>query len=177
MDLQKSFTINNCLIKNFTQLSDIEHQQILVVRNSREIREWMYNNQCILVQAHMKFVESLRKDDKKYYWAVYSANTLLGVIYLYNIDFCHERAFLGIYVNFHNTIRRKGIMLIEILKEIAFQTLHLHTIKLEVLEDNIRAINFYMENGFALEGSLKEYAFRDGKRENVLIFGYINSKN
>lgn len=61
----------------------------------------------------------------------------------------------------------------ECLQGLAFDTAHLHTLKAEVIETNKRAINFYKKSGFSEEGRLKEFVFKDGKWQDVIVIGII----
>ncbi|WP_010529211.1 GNAT family N-acetyltransferase [Lentibacillus jeotgali] len=55
----------------------------------------------------------------------------------------------------------------------AFGELNLHRIQLLVFENNKRAIAPYEKCGFKHEGGHREYLARDGKSEDMLIFGIL----
>ena len=55
-----------------------------------------------------------------------------------------------------------GTRLMEAALEMAFQWLNLRRIELHVYTDNARAIHLYEKFGFAIEGTHKAFAFRDG---------------
>jgi UDP-4-amino-4,6-dideoxy-N-acetyl-beta-L-altrosamine N-acetyltransferase len=57
---------------------------------------------------------------------------------------------------------------------LAFDTVELHSLKLEVIEENERSVDFYMKIGFKEEGLLKEFVLKDGKWLNVIIMGILN---
>jgi len=61
-------------------------------------------------------------------------------------------------------------------KELAFDITHLHTLRLEVIADNERAVNFYKNFGFCEEGRLKEFVFKDGKWCDVIVMGMIKGE-
>jgi len=50
----------------------------------------------------------------------------------------------------------------------------LHSLKLEVIEDNKKAIEFYKKKGFEEEGRLREFVLKHGKWLGVIIMGIIN---
>ena len=53
----------------------------------------------------------------------------------------------------------------------AFEHLKLHTLKLEVLENNERAINFFKKLGFKEEGRLREFVFKEDIWYDAIIMG------
>jgi len=54
---------------------------------------------------------------------------------------------------------------------LAFEHLKLHTLKLEVLENNERAINFFKKLGFKEEGRLREFVFKEDIWYDAIIMG------
>lgn len=54
--------------------------------------------------------------------------------------------------------------------------LNLHTLRLEVMENNQKAIELYNQAGFEVEGTLRDYVFRDNRWYNVIIMSQINPK-
>ena len=57
--------------------------------------------------------------------------------------------------------------------KILFQFLGFNTIKLEVMENNDRAIRFYKKLGFLEEGLLRDSIIRDGVVRNMIIMGLL----
>lgn len=60
-----------------------------------------------------------------------------------------------------------GYTLLSAALDLADRWLALHRIELQVYSDNERGIRLYERCGFELEGTLKDYAFRDGRYEDV----------
>ncbi|MDW8097566.1 MAG: GNAT family N-acetyltransferase, partial [Aquificaceae bacterium] len=56
---------------------------------------------------------------------------------------------------------------------LAFEVAKLHTLKLEVIEDNERAISFYKRMGFVEEGRLREFVFKEGRWKDVIVMGMV----
>lgn len=56
-----------------------------------------------------------------------------------------------------------GTALLQALVEMADNWYNIHRLELEVYTDNEPAVRLYRRFGFAVEGTLKDYAFRDGK--------------
>ena len=114
----------------------------------------------------------LEEDNRNFYWLVKNKDEYLGVINLTLVDSNNKNAYLGIYSNPH--LKGVGSSLMECLKKVAFDVAHLHTLKLEVIEDNEKALNFFKKAGFVNEGKLKDFVFKNGKYKNVIIMGIIN---
>jgi UDP-4-amino-4,6-dideoxy-N-acetyl-beta-L-altrosamine N-acetyltransferase len=167
---QKNFEINDLLLINFVNLTDEEKDLVRNWRNHKEIRKWMYRNHIISSEEHYSFIEKLKKDTENFYWVVKNKNgEYLGVIYLNKVDFINKHAYLGIYSN--PQLKGVGNILMEALKKVAFYIMKLHTLKLEVLETNKHAIEFYKKHGFKKEGILKEFVYKDGKWLDVIVMG------
>jgi len=71
--------------------------------------------------------------------------------------------------------RRQGVgsALMEAAIDLAEKWLAVQRIELEVFIDNEAAIGLYRKFGFVVEGTLRRYAFRDGKYVDVLAMARI----
>ena len=175
IELQTNFDINGAEIINFLNLSSEEREMVLNWRNHDNVRMWMYCNNKISLNEHINFIDQLVGDTNNFYWAVKNKDGIyLGTIYLNKTDFKNKHAYIGIYSNPYNEIKNKGNLLIKCVKKLAFEVAELHTLKLEVIDNNIKAINFYKKSGFSEEGRLKEFVFKDGQWHDVRIMGITN---
>lgn len=82
-------------------------------------------------------------------------------------------AALGMAVR--ESARRQGVgsALMEAAIDLAEKWLAVQRIELEVFVDNEAAIGLYRKFGFVVEGTLRRYAFRDGKYVDVLAMARI----
>lgn len=175
MDLKRNIKVdNNLLLINFINLSDIEREKVRLWRNNEIIMKWMYQDHLISFEEHSIFINKLISDNNNFYWMI-KKNTVdyIGVISLNKIDFRNKNAYFGIYSNPDSKLSGVGGLLIECLKKLAFKIANLHTLKLEVIESNKRAIDFYKKSGFIEEGRLKEFVFKDGNWQDVIVMGII----
>ncbi|MDW7733453.1 MAG: UDP-4-amino-4,6-dideoxy-N-acetyl-beta-L-altrosamine N-acetyltransferase [Methanolobus sp.] len=174
--LNDDFDINNTKLKNFLNISTTERDMILEWRNHESIRKWMYSDTIISPQEHISFLSNLIDDNKNIYWvAENDAGFFLGTISLNKIDFKNKHAYIGIYSNPYNEIKNKGHLLIQCIKKLAFEIAGLHTLKLEVINNNQKAIDFYKKQGFNEEGRLKEFVIKDGYWLDVIVMGIMNN--
>jgi RimJ/RimL family protein N-acetyltransferase len=58
----------------------------------------------------------------------------------------------------------------------AFDELGLHRVQLDVFATNARAIALYEGLGFVREGVFREFLGRDGRREDMLLYGLLASE-
>ena len=175
IELQTNFDINGVEIINFLNLSSEERKMVLDWRNHDNVRMWMYSDNKISLNEHIYFIDRLVGDTNNFYWIVKNKDGIyLGTIYLNKTDIRNKHAYIGIYSNPYNEIKNKGKLLIQSIKSLAFEIAGLHTLKLEVIDNNQKALNFYTKSGFTEEGSLKEFVFKDGQWHDVIIMGIMN---
>lgn len=127
---------------------------ILEWRNSTNIKKYMYTQDDISLENHMKFIENLKNCEDKLYFLVKKDDDFIGVIYFvnlikYEVDF-------GLYANPMSKIAGIGRILEEISIDFAFNTLKVEKLKLEVFEDNIQVRNLH-----------KKYKFREIGEKSV----------
>jgi UDP-4-amino-4,6-dideoxy-N-acetyl-beta-L-altrosamine N-acetyltransferase len=177
-NLKKNITIGNIILKNFINLSEQEKEIVRNWRNADTVRSWSLTGHIISINEHHDFIEKLKEDNHNFYWLVKNADKYLGVIDLIQVDFNNKNAYLGIYSNPY--LKGAGNLLQECLIKVTFDMACLHTLKLEVIEDNEKALKLFTRFGFEKEGELKDFVFKNGKYKNVIIMGIINkngSKN
>jgi RimJ/RimL family protein N-acetyltransferase len=63
-----------------------------------------------------------------------------------------------------------------VLLDIAFSVLDLHCVYLWVAGFNERAISFYKKIGFQNQGRLREMAYRNGTRHDVVVMDILKSE-
>ncbi len=59
------------VFKNFIFLNDIEKKDILELRNKEYVRENMINSEPISLENHILFIESLKENKNKTYFAIF----------------------------------------------------------------------------------------------------------
>lgn len=64
--------------KDFVFLNSSEKQEILSLRNQNYIRENMINSDIISLENHISFINSLKDEPNKKYFAIYVENELIG---------------------------------------------------------------------------------------------------
>jgi len=174
-NLRKNINFGDILLKNFINLNEYEAEMVRNWRNDNSIREWCYQEHIISSEEQKKFLKDLEEDNHNYYWLIKKKNECIGVISLNRLDLENGNAYIGVYSQ--PKMKGKGNILMNCLKKIAFDIFKLHSLKLEVIEDNKNALSFYKRSGFKKEGKLKDFVFKHGKYKNVIVMGLIKNEN
>jgi UDP-4-amino-4,6-dideoxy-N-acetyl-beta-L-altrosamine N-acetyltransferase len=150
---------------NFIDLSLEEKKMVLEWRNHNSIRRYMYNQEIISLENHLKYIESLKKSRDKRYFLVKREDSYLGVIDFTNIkkDSCH----FGLYSK--PNLKGVGDTLLQTIIDYAFNNLKTQTLKLEVLESNIRAIKLYKRFKFKEIDIKNGYICMELKNETLKV--------
>lgn len=167
------FNFEGVALISFANLNGKEKRLVRRWRNDGKIRRWSYSRHLISAKEHGDFLKKIKDNRRNFYWLLKGPEKrYLGVISLNKVDLENRNAYLGIYSN--PGMKGAGYLLMKCLKEIAFVKAKLHTLKLEVIEDNSKAIAFYKKHGFKVEGRLNEFVIKDGKRLDALVMGIID---
>jgi len=125
--------------KKFQDLSPEEKKEVLEWRNHPDIRKWMYNNNEISFENHLKFIESLKEKNDKIYIKLHD----IGVV---NFTVKKDYVELGIHKN--PAKKWVGRELIEFGINYAFDILKTSKIILYVFKNNKKALRLYEATGF-----------------------------
>ena len=143
-------------IVNYVDCSREQLLEILHLRNLDEIRKWMTNPEVISEADHFSFVERLKGNQERLYYAVYRDGNILGT---YNLtkekDGIWER---GIFAN--PTTQGKGKT--EQWERQIMSTLPQYGIKAltaKVKLDNPRSVRYHEKLGYQEQSRDDEYIF------------------
>lgn len=144
---------------NYTDCSREQLLEILELRNLDSIRKWMVNPGVISREDHFRFVESLRTNPDRLYFAVYKDSELVGTYNLTNEGGgVWER---GIFAN--PAFQGRGLtgkwerQMISGLSGRGIEAL-----SAKVREDNLRSVRYHLRLGF-------EEVSRDGEYIHYLL--------
>lgn len=173
--LRRNFELDGFKLTNFVYLGS-ESDRVRRWRNHKEVRKWMYSDHLISKKEHLQFIERLKEESKNLFWMVEDQEGGLGVISLNRIDTKNKNAYLGIYASPDCRRRGAGKVLIHLLKRVCFEIANLHSLRLEVIDGNERAVRFYRKMGFRREGRLKEFVFKNGRWNDVIVMAMVDQK-
>lgn len=102
----------------------------------------------------------------------------VGLIDLFDIDFLHQRAAVGILI-YAAENRRKGFAAdaLEVLTKYCFEVLCLHQLYCHIQEDNAVSIQLFKAAGFEHTGTLKEWRKIYNGWKDLLLLQRINKNN
>jgi RimJ/RimL family protein N-acetyltransferase len=106
------------------------------------------------------------------------ANKLVGIVNLVNVSWISHNAEVGLLAIFDPDGWGKGYGsdAMVVLLDMAFSVLNLHSVYLWVAGFNERAIRFYEKIGFTNTGKLREMAYRNGNRYDVITMDILRSE-
>ena len=138
--------------KDYTIMKENEHIQLLAIRNLDYVRAGTNDNGIIVLESHLQWVENLKSDETKNFYAVYVSGELMGGINLFNVadEFAHWGLFFRQAINpFISSFSTY------ILMDRAFNQLGVEQMFLEVNKENSNAYKFDLNFGFKVYNEYK----------------------
>jgi RimJ/RimL family protein N-acetyltransferase len=71
-------------VVNYIDCTSDQQRDILALRNHDDVRRWMVNSEYITEENHFKFIDSLKGNINKLFFAIYNNSTLVGTYNLTN---------------------------------------------------------------------------------------------
>ncbi|TXE89773.1 UDP-4-amino-4,6-dideoxy-N-acetyl-beta-L-altrosamine N-acetyltransferase [Campylobacter volucris] len=140
------------MLKNFTNLNDFEKEFILQHRNNPNIAKFM-KNPYISHEEHLNFIQNLKNDYTKRYFLVYENDQAIGVIDFINITI--NSCEFGLY----GIKKGVGNLLMEEIKNYAFNVLKVKILKACVFKKNTKALNLYLKHDFTIYNENDKFLF------------------
>ncbi|EAK9939970.1 UDP-4-amino-4,6-dideoxy-N-acetyl-beta-L-altrosamine N-acetyltransferase [Campylobacter lari] len=131
------------ILKDFIHLNQEEIKLVLKWRNDESIAKFM-KTQNITLKEHLSFLSSLKTDITKKYFLVYDSKQVIGVIDFINIT--NNSCEFGLY----GIKKGVGNLLMEEIKNYAFNILKVKILKACVFKENTKALNLYLKHGFKI---------------------------
>ena len=141
------------VFKNFIFLNDIEKKDILELRNKEYVRENMIYSEPISLDNHLLFIESLKENKNKTYFAIFFDNQLIGSLNIIK----NEELIWGLYFKEEaNPIIKSCVTYIFL--DFIFSKFN-EDINSFVKRKNIQALNFNKNFGFEIFKDDEEYFY------------------
>lgn len=104
-------------------------------------------------------------------------DNLIGFLELEDIQWPHGNGWIGIGIGDPEYWGRGyGTDAVQTLLRFAFLEIGLHRVSLDVFEYNERAIRSYEKLGFKIEGRVREFMQREGRRWDMIYMGLLRSE-
>lgn len=151
-----SFINHQYDIVNYVDCTREQHLEILNLRNMDDVRVWMVNPELIIEDNHFRFVESLKGNPNRLYYAIYKDGILKGT---YNLTKETEGVWeRGIIAN-PNT-KEKGETERWELQILAVLSNHgVRAVTAKVKHDNPRSIRYHEKLGYQEQSRDNEYIY------------------
>lgn len=126
-------------------------------------------------ERQKKFIEKMNNTQNCYLLGAYDLNHIAGIVYLYGGSKArtYHSTMLGIGVLEKYKSQGIGKTLIKNAINYAYECDVIGKINVQVVKENVRAINFYKKNGFLIEGIEKRGLFIDGEFFDLINMGFI----
>ena len=132
-------------VMDYRDLTEEESRIIWKQRNMEHIRKWMKNNQPITWANHSVFMQSLKTNDAKRYYAFFLGDQFMAS---YDIVDIHDaEAECGLYLNAEYEGRGLASMVQTVMEQKA-REMGIHLLRSEVLPHNAASLRFFTRNGF-----------------------------
>ena len=113
-------------------------------RNDDDIRTYMLTQHIISQEEHLRWLNSLKGNERQKFWVVFCGEIPIGAVYLQNINQNERVSEWGFYIG-EKDYRGKGLgkrILYKLLLEY-FESMKFETLITIVLSRNIRALKIY----------------------------------
>lgn len=141
---------------NYTHCDLDNHIEILHLRNSLPIRQWMIDHNIITLENHLKFIEKLKSRTDRFYFAVSFEKKIIASINISKeTDFIWER---GIFVSpsysgtGHTTV-------IENIFNRHLKALGVISLTAKVINDNIRSLKYHEKMGYIMQSQDDKFTY------------------
>lgn len=143
-------------IVNYTDCSIEQQREILALRNDDRVRFWMVNPELISEESHFKFVDRLKNDVNRLYFAIYKNGMLVGT---YNLtdegNGVWERGIIAA-PSTHGTGQTEQWEQ-QILRGLSKYGIKAVTAKVKL--DNLRSIKYHEKLGYREHGRDDDYLY------------------
>lgn len=154
-------------------------ENVLKWRNSPEVVNNFIYRRPITVQEHMSWLENkvFTGGVHQFIICAKTNGAPLGSIYLQSFDEENNKAEEGIFLGADTAYGRGiGSEAARLMLHYAFAALGLHKVTARVLAYNKASIRMHEKVGYIQEAYFKEELFLDGRYQDLIFFGAINSK-
>ena len=167
------------------------------IEDAEKFAEWMNDfevtdytgrsGQMMSLQGERKYLEENSNPEATFSIITLDEDKLIGTVGLERREHLHRTATLGIFIGDKDYLSKGyGTEAIRLLLDYGFNYMNLHSIKLQLLSFNERALKCYKKCGFRETGRIRENRFINGNYydticmdilENEFTESYIRNKN
>lgn len=180
------------MINNIEVIEEINEKSLFVRKIAKTDAQFLFNSlnnrdlTSYLSLNSLRTIEESKRLIKRYlkYWENYAQFNYIielrehqiskiGSISLWNVNWKHERAEIGIWLNPENWNKGYGKRSLNIIKYIAFNHLKLNRLEAHIASNNQSSIHLFQKCGFIQEGRLKSYLKLNEKFHDAVILSCV----
>jgi diamine N-acetyltransferase len=141
------------------------------MKDKKVNKYFRFDPETISLDTVMKFIKSSINVAGSYHFAIVDENDeYLGTVSLKDIDQSAKNGEYAIALRTKAQGHGTGKFATEAILEFAFKELELERVYLNVLSDNIHAIDFYQKIGFKYEGEFFKHIMLNGELKSLMWF-------
>ena len=159
-------------------------------RNAEDLEkftEWMNDFQItdytgrsgmlVTLDSEKKYLEENSSPQSTFVIVTLDKNEMIGTVGLERINDIHRTATLGIFIgNKEYWNNSYGTEAIRLILDYGFNYMNLHSVKLELLSFNERALKCYKKCGFKEAGRIRESRYINGKYYDTIFMDILKSE-
>lgn len=159
-------------------------------RNTEDLEkftEWMNDFQItdytgrsgmlVTLDSEKKYLEENSSPQATFVIVTLDKNEMIGTVGLERINDIHRTATLGIFIgNKEYWNNSYGTEAIRLILDYGFNYMNLHSVKLELMSFNERALKCYKKCGFKEAGRIRESRYINGKYYDTIFMDILKSE-
>jgi len=173
-------------------IEEIREESLYLRKISKNDTKFLFNslnNPHLITYLSMNLIKTIDETKRLIrrflkYWENYAQYNYLielrepelikiGAISLWNINWRHLRAEVGIWISPSYWKRGYGKKSLNLIKTIGFNHLKLNRLEAHIATENTNSIHLFKKCGFKEEGTLKQYLKFDNKFHDTVILAHI----
>lgn len=157
------------------KISDIDYMREFV-ENDEISKNFVFTRYPYSKEKMISFIKSSWEDKKNVHYAITDENdNYIGTVSLKNINYIDKNAEYAIVIRKKYWGQKIALKATDKILFYGFNTLNLEKIYLNVLSNNVRAINFYEKYGFKKEGVFKNHIYYFGKYVDMIWYAFFKN--
>jgi RimJ/RimL family protein N-acetyltransferase len=166
---------NNSDNLHFRPVEEYDINLIQKWRNNKKIQPFVREHRELSTKHITSWLQNTLSSDKFEFFIIENENNSpIGVAGLTYIDWVSKNADIHLAIYAEDWIDEKyAPKALKVMLEYGFKHLNLHRIYAEVYEIDSKKLNFFISNGFTLDGVLREHHYYNGKYIDSHIFSIL----
>lgn len=157
------------------------------IEDAEEFTEWMNDFQVtdylgrsgelMSLEGERRYLQDGYNPQATFSIITLDEDKLIGTVGLERINNTHRTATLGIFIGDKDYLSKGyGTEAIKLLLDYGFNYMNLHSVKLELMSFNLRALKCYKKCGFKEVGRIREHRFINGKYYDIILMDILRSE-